>query len=58
MLDLSVDGLGMPFLGELQLSRPSLPVIVISTGDEFQDRAKKDEILVMHEEDVLAVIES
>jgi chaperonin GroES len=26
-------------------------------GDEFQDRAKKDEILVMHEEDVLAVIE-
>ena len=26
-------------------------------GDEYQDRAKKDEILVMHEGDVLCVIE-
>ena len=26
-------------------------------GDEYQDRARKDEILVMHEGDVLCVIE-
>jgi chaperonin GroES len=26
-------------------------------GDEFRDRTSKDEVLVMHEEDVLAVIE-
>lgn len=26
-------------------------------GDEYQDRARKDEILVMHESDVLCVIE-
>jgi len=26
-------------------------------GDEYQDRARKDEILVMHEADVLCVIE-
>lgn len=26
-------------------------------GDEFKDRSKAEEILVMHEEDVLAVIE-
>jgi chaperonin GroES len=32
--------------------------ILFSTwaGDEFKDRSKKDEILIMHEEDVLAVI--
>lgn len=26
-------------------------------GDEYQDRVKKDEILIMHESDVLCVIE-
>jgi len=38
VLDLSVDGVGMRFLEELQIARPTLPVIVISNDDEFQDR--------------------
>ncbi|HXT18670.1 MAG TPA: diguanylate cyclase [Gemmatimonadaceae bacterium] len=40
VLDLSVDSAGLPFLEELQVARPTLPVIVISSGDEFQDRVE------------------
>jgi diguanylate cyclase (GGDEF)-like protein len=38
LLDLSVPGGGMPFLQELNASHPTLPVVVISNGDQFQDR--------------------
>lgn len=38
VLDLSVDGAGLRFLQELQIARPTLPVIVISNDGEFQDR--------------------
>ncbi len=38
VLDLSLDGGGTALLEELHTSRPVLPVIVISSGDAFQDR--------------------
>lgn len=38
VLDLSLDGAGIALLEELHKARPKLPVVVISTGDEFQDR--------------------
>jgi diguanylate cyclase (GGDEF)-like protein len=38
VLDLSVPDAGMAFLRELHSSHPSLPVVVISNGDQFQDR--------------------
>jgi DNA-binding response OmpR family regulator/HPt (histidine-containing phosphotransfer) domain-containing protein len=38
VLDLSLDGAGIGLLEELHKARPKLPVVVISTGDEFQDR--------------------
>jgi diguanylate cyclase (GGDEF)-like protein len=38
VLDLSVKDAGMPFLQELHTTHPALPVVVISTGDRFQDR--------------------
>lgn len=41
----------------LQLKAGDKVLFTSWAGDEFQDRAKKDEVLVMHEEDVLAVIE-
>ena len=41
----------------LQLKAGDKVLFTSWAGDEFQDRAKKDEVLVMHEGDVLAVIE-
>jgi diguanylate cyclase (GGDEF)-like protein len=38
VLDLSVPDAGMAFLKELHASHPKLPVVVISNGDQFQDR--------------------
>jgi len=38
VLDLSVPDAGMAFLQELHASHPQLPVVVISNGDQFQDR--------------------
>jgi diguanylate cyclase (GGDEF)-like protein len=38
VLDLSVPDAGMAFLRELHASHPALPVVVISNGDQFQDR--------------------
>jgi diguanylate cyclase (GGDEF)-like protein len=38
LIDLTVDGFGIPFLEELHRERPSLRTIVISHGDHFQDR--------------------
>ncbi|HEY4303377.1 MAG TPA: response regulator, partial [Gemmatimonadaceae bacterium] len=38
VLDLAVPEAGLPFLKELHASHPKLPVVVISTGDQFQDR--------------------
>ena len=41
----------------LQLKTGDRVLFTSWAGDEFKDRAKADEILIMHEEDVLAVIE-
>lgn len=41
----------------LQLKAGDKVLFTSWAGDEFQDRKSKDEVLVMHEEDVLAVIE-
>ena len=38
VLDLAVPEAGMAFLEEMHDSHPSLPVVVISNGDAFQDR--------------------
>lgn len=38
VLDLSLPGAGLSLLQELHVSRPALPVVVISAGDQFQDR--------------------
>lgn len=40
VLDLSLDGGGLAFLEELHANRPTLPVVVISSGDEFRDRVE------------------
>lgn len=41
----------------LQLKAGDKVLFTSWAGDEFKDRASTDEVLVMHEEDVLAVIE-
>jgi diguanylate cyclase (GGDEF)-like protein len=38
VLDLSVPDAGLTFLRELHTSHPKLPVVVLSNGDQFQDR--------------------
>lgn len=38
LIDLTVDGIGVPFLEELHHEHPKLRTIVISHGDAFQDR--------------------
>ena len=43
---------------ELQLKVGDKVLFTSWAGDEFKDKANKDEVLVMHESDVLAVIES
>ena len=40
LLDLTLEGAGIPFLEELYYSRPELPVIVISDGAHFLDRVE------------------
>jgi chaperonin GroES len=42
----------------LQLKVGDKVLFTAWAGDEFHDKAKKDEVLVMHETDVLAVIEN
>ena len=41
----------------LQLKEGDVVLFTNWAGDEFKDRGKDDEVLVMHEEDVLAVLE-
>lgn len=43
--------------GDMQLKVGDVVLFTSWAGDEFQDRREKDEILVMHEGDVLAVLE-
>ena len=41
----------------LQVKEGDVILFTAWAGDEFKDRAKQEEILVMHEEDVLAVLD-
>lgn len=38
LLDLSLDGAGLPFLEEIHAARPDVAVVVVSSSDQFQDR--------------------
>ncbi|HEY4219541.1 MAG TPA: response regulator [Gemmatimonadaceae bacterium] len=40
LLDLTLPGAGIPFLEELYRDHPSLPVIVVSDGEQFLDRVE------------------
>jgi diguanylate cyclase (GGDEF)-like protein len=40
LLDLTLDGAGIPFLEELYNAHPALPVIVVSDGEHFLDRVE------------------
>jgi len=40
LLDLSLEGAGIPFLEELHHGYPDLPVIVVAEGEQFRDRVE------------------
>jgi diguanylate cyclase (GGDEF)-like protein len=40
LLDLTLEGTGIPFLQELYVAYPTLPVIVVSDGEQFRDRVE------------------
>ena len=40
LLDLSLEGAGIPFLEELHHGYPELPVIVVAEGEQFRDRVE------------------
>jgi diguanylate cyclase (GGDEF)-like protein len=40
LLDLALDGAGIPFLEELHHGYPHLPVIVVAEGEQFRDRVE------------------
>ncbi len=40
LLDLTLDGAGVPFLEELYIGYPALPVIVVSEGNQLLDRVE------------------
>jgi diguanylate cyclase (GGDEF)-like protein len=40
LLDLALEGAGIPFLEELHHGHPNLPVIVVAEGEQFRDRVE------------------